>query len=278
MASFRSRPCRDRGKKHQKHPMQVNPAKKRRHIMLRSTKEILGYGIQAIDGRIGKAQDFYFDDQSWTIRYVVVDTGGWLAGRQVLISPASVEEPDWSSGLMPVRLTRQTIEKSPPIESDMPVSIQEEEKMVAYYEWPFYWGPLAPVGMGKAIPIHHKSVDVGRTGTSESGDQHLRSTSEVIGYGVQSLDNEIGHVEDLLASTDDWTIHLIVLDTGNWLSGKKVVVLPDLIQGVEWDTRKVYVDLSKDQIRNSPEFDPGKPINPKQEVVFYDYYGRPAAK
>ncbi|MFC1835473.1 PRC-barrel domain-containing protein [Thermodesulfobacteriota bacterium] len=241
-------------------------------------KETVGYGIQAIDGRIGTVKDFYFDDQKWSIRYVVVETGGWLTGRQVLISPASVKEPDWSNSLIHVTATREKIESSPPIRTDMPVSRQEEEKMVAHYEWPFYWGPLAAVDLGKAIPIHRKSDESESTEDLGKSDPHLRSLSEVIGYGVQASDHEVGRVADFLASNNDWTIRLLVFDAGNWISGRKVVVLPDLVQAVEWDTKKIHVDLSEDQVRNSPEFEPGKPINSKQEVVFYDYYGRPASK
>lgn len=224
--------------------------------MIRSTNEIVGYDIQATDGRIGSVKDFYFDDRSWLIRYVVVDTGGWLTGRLVLISPASVKKPDWSNSLIHVSLTREKIKNSPPIRADMPVSRQEEQKMVSYYEWPFYWGPLAPVDLGKAIPIHKKPDQSESTEDLDKSDPHLRSVSEVIGYGVQASDHEIGRVADFLVSTDDWTIRLLVLDTGNWLPGKKVMVLPDHIERVEWEAQKVYFDLSEDQISNSPEFVP----------------------
>ena len=244
--------------------------------MLRSIKDIIGYGIRAKDGKIGTVKDFYFDDDSWTIRYVVADTGGWLLGRQVLISPASVDAPDWSSRLVLVNLTKEKIENSPPILSDKPVSRQEEERIVKYYEWPYYWGPVAAIGFGNAIPVQQQPIDSEDTEISKSAEGYLRSSVEVMGYRAQASDNEVGHIEDLLASTNNWVIRLLVLDTKNWLPGKKVVVLPNLIKRIEWETQKVYVNLSEDQIRNSPEFDPEKPINPQQEVVFYDYYGRPA--
>src|SRR5687767_2340606 len=56
-------------------------------MMLRNIKDLRGYVIRAIDGTIGKVDDFYFDDEDWGIRYLVVDTGSWLSGRKVLISP-----------------------------------------------------------------------------------------------------------------------------------------------------------------------------------------------
>ena len=55
--------------------------------MLRSIKQLHGAKLGASDGEIGHVKDFYFDDQNWAVRYVVADTGSWLPGRQVLISP-----------------------------------------------------------------------------------------------------------------------------------------------------------------------------------------------
>jgi len=66
--------------------------------MLRNAKELPGLTIRATNGEIGTVKEFYFDDETWAIRYLVVDTGGWLGGRLVLISPMSViGEPDWQS-------------------------------------------------------------------------------------------------------------------------------------------------------------------------------------
>jgi len=70
--------------------------------MLRSTKELEHYAIGATDGDIGHVNDFYFDDDAWVVRYLVVDTGTWLAGRTVLISPISIRQPDWIKRTLPV--------------------------------------------------------------------------------------------------------------------------------------------------------------------------------
>lgn len=66
--------------------------------MLRSIEELRGYTIGAIDGDIGSVDDFYFDDERWAVRYLVADTGGWLGGRKVLITPPALREPDWQGG------------------------------------------------------------------------------------------------------------------------------------------------------------------------------------
>src|SRR5205809_6020840 len=108
--------------------------------MLRSASEWDGYSIQATDGEIGHVAEFLFDDEKWTIRYLVVDTGGWLPGRRVLISPIALGETDWPGHRLHVKLTRQQVEESPVIDTDKPVSRQHEVSYYQYYRWPYYWG------------------------------------------------------------------------------------------------------------------------------------------
>ena len=81
--------------------------------MLRTISGLRGTIIAATDGEIGSVQDLYFDDLRWTVRYLMVDTGAWLPGRQVLISPMAVGGPSWGEGRLPVRLTKQQVENSP---------------------------------------------------------------------------------------------------------------------------------------------------------------------
>ena len=107
--------------------------------MLRIVKELYGAKLGASDGEIGQVKDFYFDDQNWAVRYVVADTGSWLAGRKVLISPHAFGSLHRAGKLLLVNLTRKQIEDSPSIESHKPVSRQYEEEYYRYYGWPYYW-------------------------------------------------------------------------------------------------------------------------------------------
>jgi len=108
------------------------------------------------------------------------------------------------------------------------------------------------------------------------GNNNLRSTREVLGYHIQATDTDIGHVEDFIVDQDTWIIRYLVIDTSNWLpASKKVLITPSWVDQVEWDKRKVPVDLTSDQIRNSPPFDPTLPVNQEYEVALYDFYGRP---
>jgi len=245
--------------------------------MLRSLKDIMGYHIAASDGELGSVRDFYFDDQEWVIRYLVADTGRWLPGRQVLLSPVSVAGLEWASRRMKIALTKDQIEKSPAINEDEPVSRQAERDLVAHFDWPTYWG-AAPHGPATASP--HRSGDTSqavaeRRVTQQSTDPCLRSVDEVTGYHIQAKDGEIGHVEDFITEDDLWALRYMVVDTRNWLPGRKVLVAPAWIDAVHWDEAKVLVNLTRDEIKNSPPFDPAQPINREYETRLYDFYGRP---
>lgn len=244
--------------------------------MLRSTKELRGYTIRALEGDIGRVHEFYFDDLAWIVRYLVVDTGRWLPGRKVLLWPGVLEQPDWETQSLPVGLTKEQVENSPPISFDEPVSRQMEADLHAYYGWAPYWRLGMPVGGPSPATPGEGVAGVAEEAQKGPSDPHLRSTREVIGYHIQARDEEAGHVDDLIVDDKAWYIRYLVVDTRNWLPGRKVLVAPAWADQVNWVLRKVYVDLSRETIENSPEFDPAMPVNREYEVQLYDYYGRPA--
>jgi uncharacterized protein YrrD len=246
--------------------------------MLRSEKEMRGYTIRATDGDIGKVHELYFDDLAWIVRYLVVDTGNWLPGRKVLLWPGVLGQPDWGTRSLPVGLTKEQVEHSPDISADAPVSRQMEIDLHTYYGWTPYWrSGLPPMGLGAAAAA--EMIARTETETEEGGEQesdpHLRSTREVTGYHIQARDGEIGHVDDLIVEDESWFIRYLVIDTRNWLPGRKVLVAPAWAEQVNWVERMVYLDLSRETVEKSPEFDPSMPVNREYEVRLYDYYGRP---
>lgn len=244
--------------------------------MLHSLKEIRDYVLQAEDGEIGRSKDFLFDDRFWAIRYMVADTGKWMVGRKVLVSPISLGEPDRASNLIQVRMTKKRIEEAPGLDEDAPVSRQHEKLWHQYYGWSGYWGGVNTWGaVAYARALDDKKIQENETTEVDSGDDHLRSFNEVIGYHIQARDNEIGHVEDFVVEDETWTIRYMVVDTSNWLSGRKVLVTPTWIDSVDWAQSKVSVDLTREQVKNSPEYDPAAPVNRIYEARLYDFYGRP---
>lgn len=245
--------------------------------MLRSTKELTGYVLQATDGDIGRCKDFLFDDELWTVRYMVADTGKWLPGNRVLISPISLGEPDWKSKHFPVMLTKDQVKGAPPLTEDEPVSRQHEATLFQYYGYPYYWagsalwGPAATPAQlrGRVEEAHHP------TPPEAEGDPHLRSVDEVTGYHIVASDGEIGHVEEFIVEDDTWAIRYLVVDTRNWLPGRKVLLSPHWVEELDWADETAAVGMSRDQVKASPEYDHRQPINRDYETRLYDFYGRP---
>ena len=248
--------------------------------MLRSLKQLEGYRIVTTDGDIGRVETFLFDDERWTVRYLVADTGGWLTGRTVLISPIAIRGADWFGRQLSVDLTREQVENSPGIERDKPVSRQFEVDYHNYYGWPYYWAGAGIWGAwtypSALIAMHETPATTATREPERRGDPHLRSAKEVAGYHVQATDDEIGHIEDFVLDDESWQIRYLVVDTSNWWFGKKVLVAPDWVELVDWPERKVFVHVTKEQVKNSPEWDPAAPVNRVYEERLYDSYGRPA--
>jgi len=250
--------------------------------MLRSTEKLGGFTILATDGEIGKIDEFYFDDETWTVRYLVVETGKWLFGRKVLLSPTVMGQVNWNSETLSVSLTKEQVEKSPDIDTDKPVSRQQEIELSVHYGWLPYWTHSTPTGGAPSgIPVAtpkpeaQTTLEKEKTALKEAQqDAHLRSTKEVTGYHIQASDGGIGHVEDFMVDEEVWVIRYMIVDTRNWLPGKKVLVSPQWIEGVTWSEKAVRVDLSQEALKNSPEYDPKVPIDRAYENTLYKYYGR----
>jgi len=243
--------------------------------MLRSIKELYGYKISAKDGDLGEAHDFFFDDRIWTIRYLVVDIGSIVPGKKVLLVPSVLEPPVWEMQTFPVSLAKALIKVSPEIDVDKPVSRRCEIELHKHYKWAPYW-LTGPLGVGPIPPVYSPSEQEKEQSSSqeEKGDPHLRSTKEVMGYHIQATNGEIGHVEEFIVDDADWNIRYMVVDTQNWLPGKKVLVSPGWIKRVSWAESKVYIELPIELIKDSPEYNPSDPVNREYEEGLYDYYGR----
>jgi hypothetical protein len=250
--------------------------------MFLSVKNLSNYTIEATDGTIGHVHSFLFDDQNWAIRYLVVDAGTWLLGRKVLVAPAALGKPEGQMEVFPVGLTREQVKGSADIDTEKPVSRQQEIELHKYYNWAPYWvGTFGPTGILDApvvpgVNTQGKESQPASVEAKEETDPHLRSTKEVLGYKIHAEDGQIGHVEDFIVHVDDWIIRYMVVDTRSWLPGRKVMISPDWwIKDISWADSEVVVDVTRDLIEGSPEFDPAYPVNREYETRLYDYYGRP---
>jgi uncharacterized protein YrrD len=244
--------------------------------MQHSLSSVIGYAIRATDGDLGKVDEFYFDDETWSIRYVVVETGNWLSGRKVLISPVALSKPELESRTISANLTCAQVRSSPDIDTERPIYRQHEVELNEYYHWPWRGGYGGAFGT-TPLPLSGDEVFVEQesSASERQDDPHLRSTRQVTGYHIRVNDGEIGHVEDFVFDDDNWAVRFLVVDTGNWLPGRKVLLSPQWIRRVEWIDSSVYFDLTQESVRNSPEFDPAKGVNRDYEACLYDHYGRP---
>jgi len=241
--------------------------------MLSKAKTLEGYKLDSLDGEIGKINEFYFDDRHWTIRYLVADTGNWLTGRQVLISPYALRDVNGEQQHIAVNLTKKQIEDSPSLDSDKPVSHQFEQAYYGFYGLPTYWG--GPFAWGYyPYPERDREKWKASTQGKQTGDHHLRSTRAVSGHHIQALDGEIGHVEDFIIDDGTWAIRYLIVDTHNWWPGKKVLVSPQWIERVSWGERKVFVNLDRETIKESPEYTDVALLTRDYEIALHGHYNR----
>jgi sporulation protein YlmC with PRC-barrel domain len=251
--------------------------------MLLAISALKGYAIEASDGKIGTVSDFLFDDRTWKMRWLVVDTGTWLTGRKVLLHPSSMRPADYVQRNLPVALTTTQIQGSPDILQDEPVSRQMESNLYGYYGWDPYWSGnfIGPGAMSSALapPRYYGDAAVREADDVQSrlddADPHLRSIAAVMGYHIRATDGQIGHVENLLVDDTGWGIRYLVVDTSNWWLGKHVLVSPYAVQDISWSDHQIRLDVARDQVKASPPWDPSDLIDESYERRLHTHYNWP---
>ncbi len=240
--------------------------------MLREIRPLLGFSVEAMDGDIGSVRDFLFQANNWEVRYLVVDTGNFLSGRNVLIIPEALGKPQEDSEVFPVQLTREQIENSPDMDWAEPVSKEMEENLRLYFGLRFYSIPRQA-----EVALFPKSISEQEEAQEkpDSDESNIRSLDEVEEYSIHATDGKVGHVDDFLVDDDAWMIRYMTVETGNWLSGKTVLISPKWIDGVSWVRREIDVELSREAIENSPEYDPSSPVDREYEARLHEHYGVP---
>lgn len=266
-------------------------------FIIRSIEKLTGYDLITDDGDIGEVEDFYLDSNELIVRYVVVDTGGWLTGRKVVISSDCIKDIECEKSGIIVDLTKEEIEDSPTIDEKKPVSRQDEKDLVDHYDWPAYWTPVTgtlTAGYGGADyptrptplvlddddnplnPIKN-NVENKKESQKESdgdGDCYLRSAKEIDGYTIHAKDGKIGHLENILVNEESWMVHYLVIDTRNWLPGREVIVAPEWLDRISYTAKDIYVNLYKETIKNSPEYESDIPVSRDYEEELYEHYNQ----
>lgn len=248
--------------------------------MLIDLNELHGYEICASDGLLGKANDFFFSDYCWTIRYLVVDTG-WLFGRRILVAPAAIKAVDIVDRRITLSITRENFEQGPGVETDLPVSRQNEMALSQHYGWPKFWeehpggGVIAPANaLMQPRNAMQEAADCSTPAAMlENANPHLHSAREIQGYHIEATDGEIGHVDDLIVDDETWTIRHIVVDTRNWMPGRRVIIAPAWATEIDWHDQLIVVNHDRSALNNAPLCEPITPIRRDDEAALYEHPG-----
>lgn len=246
--------------------------------MLRQARQLSTLAVTAWDGAVGEIEDFYFDDLAWTVRYLVVRTKEWLDGRRVLLIPGAIKEIKWSEASILLDLSREQVGNSPPVEAEAPLSRQYEIDLHNYYNWPYYWSNIGPLGVGGPTldqPVPAATAALAYAVDEEAENRHLRSMEEVVGYEVAASDGNAGTVKDFVINTENWAIFYMLIDTSNWLQAERQVLLaPTWVEKIEWTTERFTVDVTRALLKQSPQFDPADLIEREYEKRLFEHFGR----
>lgn len=227
--------------------------------MLRSLRALEGYQLAGVDHDLGRVDDFLFDDETWNVRYLVARTGSWLFGHKVLILRNELGKPNGATRKIGVTLTQEQIRNAPNLETDAPVSRQQEHLLVSYIGNTPYWQPLPPPPVG----------------ASGSADVHLRSVRQVTGYRISAENGEFGEVADFIVDDQLWMIRHVVIDTRRWFAGRQVLLAPEWVKGLDWASHTVSLSLTRGQIEQAPSYDHSAPALRQYEAQTYGSHGSP---
>lgn len=239
--------------------------------MLISMKDVENCTIAASDGAIGTVKDFYFDDDAWVVRYLVVQTDSWLSQRKVLISPVALGTIDLSTKSLAASLTQAQVRNSPDIDTAKPVSRQHEVSLLDYYGYPFYWrgnnvwvqdsypGALELPEIERAYG--EKMLVASQAERQRGEDPHLRSANTIVQYCVHATDGDIGHVRGLLMDERTWAIRYLLVNTSHWWLDHEVLISPEWISDISWSESKVSVDLARKVVQGLPAYHSPLPVD-----------------
>ncbi len=252
--------------------------------MLRKLHSLKSFVVNGKNGKLGKVDDFYFDQEQFVVRYLVIDTGSWLEHEQTLISTHAIDNIDFDSSIIHVNLSSDELEDSPSIEKNEPISKSKEKALIEYFGWPDYWkkshssdSELIHAGITerkKLLNFKTLQKEDEAKQKAKKVESNLRSLEEIRGYKIHAKDDKFGHLEDLFVEEEDsWIIRYLLIDTRNIMEGKLVIIAPEWIESINWFDKEIFIDKDKKEIEESPEYKEEKaPIDKSYEELLYDHY------
>ncbi|MDT7043755.1 hypothetical protein [Candidatus Nitronereus thalassa] len=230
--------------------------------MRATTQDLKGFTVKALDQRVGVVEDLHFDDRTWRIHQVVVETGKWLESCQVTVEMDYFKAPHWKARVLPVGLTMNQINNCPAVTMEKPVFLQKENTRSWYYRWPRYWGgtdPLFPASRKMEPVMDYGTTQVSLADwealTKEQNNPHLRSCHELLGYSIEAEEGIVGSVVDFVIEDTDWAIPYIAVETHHWLEGKIVYFATRRCEKVtiDWSRKCISLDMTQNEIEYSPD-------------------------
>jgi hypothetical protein len=219
--------------------------------MIMSVGQLQSFTIRDTDDEIGKIRDAYFDDLSWKVLFLVVETGPWLVGRFVLIAPTVLGDLDIENRAFLTSVSRSVVDNGPSLEAHKPVSRQHAVDVAKYWDRPFFAPGDPRFDLGEAL---NPEPTQGTSGAIDAthDDPHLRAAGDMRGHHVQTPDGPCGHIEDWLVDLDSWTVREAVINTTNWWPGESVRIPCTEITRIDWDNKAIHVRLGREAIERHP--------------------------
>lgn len=240
--------------------------------MLISAEVLLRHQIEGKDGKLGMAKDIFFDSQTWTVRYLIIDPIEGLRDRQLLVPASLFNHPDWKNECqaLPASLTKDQAKNIPDIRPALPMSHRDEARILDYFGSGRYSESLNDK-TSKLDPAVNEDDPI----QASNRDPYLKSFKAADDFDVFATDSKVGKLEDFIVDTDSWTISSMVVDTDKCiLPPRKLAVSPAWIVKLDGLTKRIHLDQSKNGVENFPDFDPTAPVNRENDTTLYDYYGR----
>jgi len=198
--------------------------------MLDSMKRLRWYQVAATDARVGLVEDVYFDSHSWDVRYLVVEKGMLLWRRRYFVPALAVAEVEPHERRLQLRLSKEQVAQ------------------------------CSPSGVGRTLS-RRAGCPWTRKASAAADDYRLRSAKQLIGHRVQAVDGAVGRIGDVLVDAQPVSVPRIVVATRKWLPGRKVTVLTKHVQGINGANQRVFLDINRKAVRNSPKYDPAEQMS-----------------
>lgn len=202
-----------------------------------SLKQLLGYKISAIDGEIGKVKEFYFDETSWTVRYIIVETGSLFFGRKVMISTQAIIDAQWETEHFLTNMTIQQIENSPKVDDGKQLTRGQEILLNQHYNWKSYW-------------------DASIQKIADGSNSYLVHANDLTGYQLIASDGQVGNIKDLIVAKASWKINSIVIDAFKTSPAKEILLSPKWIKEINADRSAAVSDHTTAEIKSNPAYNP----------------------